>query len=285
MNKATLSSHITALSAIFILGSGVISLPLKGADEFNFSAFIVSAVLLFVLYPLISFTLNKINCFAVVLAVMIFALFCGAEGFLEITRFVSEIILPDIPKFFICLIFGVTVIYFSLKQKEGILKFSLVSMVITGAVILFFFIAPMDKYDLRNIFVFRLPELREITTQIKPYIKLALQSIILPIYFKLTLGNTKTKQGFMGVLIGSLLLGFCILSPILLFGAQISGELQFPFSSAVSTVTVGRLFTRLDGFAYFIYFVSSLIKITVCLKVATEGLNKMGKRGKQIDGF
>lgn len=284
MKKIAFSSHITALSAIFVLGGGVISSPFMGADEFNFLAYIISVVLLGLVYLAVSYLFDKIIarsccvwiCSFLLSAVGIFALFCGAKCFSEMTDFVSRIILPNIPKFFIVLIFGFTVIYFFLRQKESLLKFSLISIVLISAAVIFFFIAPMDKYDLRNIYIFRLPEFKEITLQIKPYIiNPLLHSIILPIYFKLNFGETKTKQGFLGALIGCLLLGVCILSPILLFGADVSGDLAFPFSSAVSTVTVGRLFTRLDGFAYFVYFVGSLIKITVCVNVSVESLKKI----------
>ena len=99
----------------------------------------------------------------------------------------------------------------------------------------------------------------------------------MPIFLKFFFDDTRTKQGFSGVIIGACLLGMCILSPILLFGAQLSGQLDFPNSYAVSTVTVGRLFTRLDGFAYFVYFVSSVIKITVCISVVRESLKTIDK--------
>ncbi len=290
MNKTAFLPHITALSAIFILGNGVINFPLTGANEFSFISFLLSAVLLAGIYSAFSFLWNKFNvtpcsdlflkCIytVAILAVGIFALFSSAECFLDLTSFIAKIILPATPKFFIAVLFGWVIIYFSLKPKESLLKFSLVSIVLVTAVVLFFFIAPMDKYDLRNIFIFRLPKLEEVMVQGKPYfINPLLHSIILPVYLKLELGQSKTKQGFLGVVLGSVLLGLCILSPILLFGSNVCGSLEFPFSSAVSTVTVGRLFTRLDGFAYFVYFVCALIKITVCVRVAFMTLRKISK--------
>lgn len=287
MNKITYSSHTVALSAIFIIGSAVINLPVNGSNEFSFLAFMITAVLLVGVYWLFGAILNKINVtknskpiskvlYAVfILSAGVFALFCFAETFLSLTQFVSKIILPQTPKFFVAVIFISVIVFFALKSKESILKFSLITFVLITAVIVFFFIAPMDKYELRNIYIFKLPHFAEILTQMNPYLINPLShSIILPIYLKLEWGKTKGKSGVLGAVIGCVLLSVCVLSPILLFGAGVSGELQFPFASAVSTVTVGRLFTRLDGFAYFVYFVSALIKSCVLVKVVFKGLEK-----------
>lgn len=290
MNKITYFSHTVALSAIFIIGSAVINLPVRGSNEFSFLGFMITAVLLVGVYWLFSAVLNKINVnekskviakvlYSVfILSAGVFALFCLAETFLSLTQFVSKIILLRTSKFFIVLIFAVVIVFFALKSKECILKFSLLSFALITAVIVFFFIAPMDKYELRNIYVFKFPKFSEILMQIKPYLINPLaHSIVLPIYLKLEWGKTKRKPSVLGAVIGCVLLGFCVLSPILLFGAGVSGELQFPFASAVSTVNVGRLFTRLDGFAYFVYFVTSLIKSSVLTKVAFKSLEKISR--------
>ena len=208
----------------------------------------------------------------------IFALFVGAESILSLADFISKIVLPETPKFFIFLILGLSAVYFSLKKTESLLKFSLISLVLSGAVILFFFIGGADKYELRNIFVFKLPEFSEILPQIKPYLlNPVLQSLVLPVFLWQSFGETRTRQGFFGVLWGAVILGLCILSSVLLFGAQLSGSLEFPFASLVSTVTVGRLFTRLDGFAYFVFFVASVVKTAVCLKTAFGSLKAIDK--------
>ena len=60
----------------------------------------------------------------------------------------------------------------------------------------------------------------------------------------------------------------------MLFGAQMSGEFDYPYAMAISTVTFGNLFSRLDGFSYFIYFVTALIKITVCVDVIKQEMKK-----------
>ena len=276
--KAEFTPHIIAISALFVLGNGILSLPSQGADGFTFLAFLVSLPLVFLIFWLASIIFGKISetksssgafkkavYIICLLSAGIFALFSGAATLKALTEFVSAVMLPETPMFLIVAVFLVAVIYFFFQNEKSILKFALISGVLTAAAVVFFFVAASDRYDLRNIFIFRLPSFRELFSQLKPYlVNPVLQVLILPVFLKGVLRENKLKPGFFGVLAGGIFLGLGILSSVLLFSPEIAGELRFPFSSAVSTVTVGRLFTRLDGFAYFVYFVCSLSKTTVC---------------------
>ena len=277
--KAEFTPHIIAISTLFVLGNGILSLPSRGADGFTFLAFLVSLPLGFLVFWLASIIFGKISetksssgafkravYIICLMSAGIFALFSGAATFKTLTIFVSEVMLPETPMFLIVAVFLASVIYFFFQNEKSILKFALISGVLTATAVVFFFVAASDRYDLRNIFIFRLPSFRELFSQLKPYlINPVLQVAVLPVFLKGVLRENKTKLGIWGVLAGGIFLGLGILSAVLLFSPEIAGELRFPFSSAVSTVTVGRLFTRLDGFAYFVYFVCSLSKITVCV--------------------
>ncbi len=286
--KISFSTHILSLSAIFILGNGALIFPLKATDSYGFLAYLISFSALAVFYPIVSLLCDKISIKSetaygiVILTVGVLALFAAANTFRDLMSFISAIMLPQTPKFFIALLLGGVSVYFALKPYQSILKFALLSFVLIIGVILFFFSVQTDKYDLRNIYIFRMPDFGGLISQVKNYLfNPILCSLILPIFLKLNLNSTHTKQGFWGVVIGGGLLGLCILMPILLFTPQLSGELEFPFSSAVSTVTVGRLFTRLDGFAYYVFFATSVVKITVCLKTVLTGLKTIDKIVKE----
>ena len=276
--KAEFSPHIVGLSALYILGNGVLIFPLSGTDEFGFSAYLIALLTLVIFYLAVSFLVNKkkfpkILSAICLLLVAVGALVVGAESFKDIINFAKEIVLPESSAFFIVLGFSCVAVYFALKPFETVFKFSLVSFVLVLIVILFFFIAPMDKYNLRNIYIFRLPDLKSFLSQFGVYlINPVLQSVVLAAFLKMGFGKSGGKEANLGVLIGGVLLSLCILAPILLFGAKLSGNFEFPFSSTAETVTVGRLFTRLDGFVYFMYFTTSLIKITVCLKTVFYAL-------------
>lgn len=284
MGKRSVSfPHIAALSMLFVIGNGVVVFPFRGSNQFGFSAYLVSVILLLILYPLVSIAVEKIKLPTALklfglIGSAVFALFCAAQSFSDLIGFVSRVVLSRTPKFFIAVILGFTVLYFVTRKKENLIKFSLISGVLTLLVVIFFFAAASPKYDLQNIFIFRLPDGADFCQQIEPYlINPLIHSFLLPVYFKLAFQRVYVKEGTVGSLTGAVLLGMCVLASILLFGADFAGELSYPFNSAVSTVNVGRLFTRLDGFAYFIYFVCGLIKITMCVSLSVLCLKKVAK--------
>lgn len=290
-DKIELKRHTAALSAMFVLGDAVVFLPTANADEFTFAAFLVSGICLVSVFLIFSGFVGKVgkvrvedSCLKKLLPVLffvfsaVFACFCAASTFSSVVEFVSKTILPKTAKWLIASVFGGAVLYFALKKKENMLKFSLLGIVFVVGVVIFFVIAATDQYDVRNMYIFKIPSFRQLFRQIKPYIlDPVLPTVILPIYFYFTFKETRTLIGTAGVVLGEVLLELCILSPVLLFGANLAGQLDFPFSSAVSTVTVGRLFTRLDGFAYFVCFICSLVKITVCLSVTFSCLKKISQ--------
>ena len=77
------------------------------------------------------------------------------------------------------------------------------------------------------------------------------------------------KKGvtLLGVGVGCVAFGICILNSVLLFGIDFAGELAYPYSVAGSTVTFGYLFTRMDGLLYFVYLISCVIKCTVAIEI------------------
>lgn len=290
-DKIEFKWHTVSLVAMFVLGDAVIFLPTANANEFTFAAFLVSGACLAAVFLLSAVLIGgvvklkakdklikRLAGIFLLACAAVFALFCAAKTFLVATDFVGRTILPQTAKWLIIAIFSGTLLYFVLKRREHLLKFSLLSIVVILAVVIFFVIAAMDQYDIRNMYIFKIPSFRQLGTQMIPYlVHMVLPAVILPIYLYFTFYEARTSVGTVGVVFGTALLGLCILSPVLLFGPTLAGSLDYPFSSAVSTVTVGRLFTRLDGFSYFVYFVCSLVKIIVCLSVVFSCLKKVSQ--------
>ena len=277
-------THSKALWALFIMGNAVITLPVKSANEFTFLGFISAALLGAAAYiiavPLAKklFTeeikpdcgiLLKILLSFVYLAVAVFAVFCAADTFADFTLFIKKIVLTDTSMFFISVIFLVVALYFYFRRQEDILKFFLIAFFIVMALVVFFFIFTAFKFNLRYIFVFELPTASELFSQAKPYIlNPVIPALLLPFYNACVFKKVKLSHTLAGLTLGFLMLAVCVIGTCLLFGTVLAGRLPYPYSSAISTVSIGRLFTRLDGFSYFIYFAAVLAKITVCTFVA-----------------
>lgn len=282
MKKATVfRSHQSALTALFILGNGVIIFPRNDADEYTFLAYILCTVGAFLLYIFLTPLINKVYGFKpqentksykkALLIILYFitaaaSFFSAVSAFVDFSLFVSELILSDLPVAVAFLAFLLIVVFFVLRRREDFLKFSLLAFTFTALVISFFFIASISDYKLDSIFIFTLPDLKTLFPQIKEYLFNPMLSVLLiAIYEVFVFQRVRKSVSVWGLGLGFLLLGLCILNSVLLFGTHLAAVLDFPYASAISTVTIGRLFTRLDGFSYFVYFASGITRITVCL--------------------
>lgn len=283
--------HCAAVTALFILGCGVITLPTSASDEYTVAVFLLSAVIslliCFLLYKPAnllfgekapkSYSLpGKITAAAVYTAVAVYSLFCFAKSFKTFIRFAADLLLKNGALWVAVLVFGAVSLFFATRRQEDILKFALLSFVCALAVMVLFVLAPLNNYEIRNIFVYRFPDFNTVWKNFKPYLtELCLPTILLPIYHALVFRQKHKGSFFWGVALGNILLGICITSAVLLFGPLFAARIEYPYAAAVSTVSVGRLFTRMDYFSYFIYFVSSITKITLCLFTAKECLKRM----------
>ncbi len=293
MENKAFKYHKIALWVMFIMSSAVISLPVKGANEFTFLAFLVSALIMLLIWLVFDvfceflkdLTNKKAIKFLTVLLLLVLAVytaFLGANTFKETISFISQVILPKTKKWIIVVIFGSIVAYCAFKGQKSLMKLALICSMVVVSSVLFFFFASLENYTLNNIFIFKFPTLKELFSQMKPY----LQRFIFPIIVLLAFSRLNLKEkgravGLVRLIIAVMGTAFCVLMPLLLFGTKLSGRLDFPFISAVSTVTVGSLFTRLDGFAYFVLFISSVLKIVVCILVeyvSFKELNRLIKR-------
>ncbi len=290
MKKTIYFTHSVALYALYILGSAVIQMPSAKADEFTFMGYLVTIITGFLLYLAVipianrifsenkSFLPSKSLSCLIFLAISVAASFLAADTFIDFTNFAHSEILYNQSSFFTVVIFASTVLFFSLRQQEHILKFALISFCFTAVAVIVFILLTLHNYNLRNIFIFRLPTVPQLIKQSKPYLlNPVIPSLLLPIYNNLVFKKCKKKVAFIGLGLGFVTLGACILSSVLLFGPHFAGTLDFPYAASISTVTVGRLFTRMDGFSYFIYFASALIQITVCIFIVKSCIKKINK--------
>lgn len=72
------------------------------------------------------------------------------------------------------------------------------------------------------------------------------------------------KTEISGFFVGAGLLCACFLSAALTFSLPVAAEMTHAYTMSVSVLSVGELFTRMDAFAYFMFFFSALVKVAVC---------------------
>lgn len=280
-NSIPYKFHTIALATLFIIGNGVIIFPTAIADEYTFLAYLLCSAVSILLFLIFGGFISKIYSFTptshtklykkALLTILYFAtaaitLCYTVETFWDFSFFVSELALKDFPIVSCFLLVLAMAVFFALCKNEAFYKFSVIALCFTASVIVFFFLASAENYRIGNIFIFSLPPIKNFIPQLEEYIKGLILPVLLFLCFKtLVLKEVPKSYTFWGMLSGVVLLGLCILNSVLLFGTRFAGTLDYPYASAVSTVTIGRLFTRLDGFSYFVYFAAAIVRINVCI--------------------
>lgn len=274
--EPTYNKHLASLAAIFILGDAVIILPSSDSGYYPLLGFFIGVSAAILLY-FVSFSITNrfIGKSLLLILAAAYAFYNAAVTFIRYTDFVDKILLPKTSKFLIAAVFILCVLYLSTRRQEVILKLSLIAVFAAVIAIVVFFLLSAKDFKSENIDFYGFPSLRGLFDSAKPYfINVALPALLIPVYSTLFTGKSRAGAPFLGLITGLALTLLCLLESLLLFGAPLAEKLDFPLAAAVSTVTVGSLFTRMDGIAYCLFFVLALIKTAVCMKLAFVALSK-----------
>lgn len=256
INSENQNKHFFAVSLLSVLGNTIITAPEKEIENFNFAVFLISEIFaVIVCYFTFFMPFNKIT--AIVILVLSF--YCTAETFTGFVGFVYNDLLTEAYPFLIIVPFVIIIVFAARCKIEVFLKFSLVCLLPAIAIILFFFCATLSDFNIKNIFVLKFSNMGEILKQFFSVLKSIVFPGILAVFFAKD-ENTAEKSVLSGLFGGYILLGAVILNSVLLFGTDLAVALDYPYSSAGSTVTFGILFTRMDGVLYFLYFVTCFVK-------------------------
>lgn len=284
--------HTLFLSALFVLGNAIITFPKNGADNNTFLGFLIAFLISLILTMPICKTIDYLLCkrlqnkkiisvFYVIAAV--FIIFDAAVCFSDFTDFVTHSILPDASRFLISIAMLGILLWSATRPDSTILKFSLICFVIVAAALLFFFIFSIKNMHIEYIFLLSLPDFYDVMLQTLPYLYGVFLSIITAlIYQKMLFGTLKSSRGVGAIAVSGVMFSIALLNSILLFGSQLSGEYKYPYADAISVISVGDLFTRMDGFAYFVFFATCLIKLTVSVFVISGLFGSISVKNKKI---
>lgn len=283
MEKTDYGRHFFCLAALFALGESVIGLPYSVSGKYSFLGFAAALAVSFAVlgasfFILKSETALSFKAYSALLfsAAAVYSFYNAGAAFKEFLAFVDEILLPDTPRFFIALIFIAVCTFLTLRKNSVLLKLSVIFFLFSAVGIILFFLLSVKDFSIRWFHLNRFPGLSAVLSETAPMaLRVSLPFALIPFAEEYFIPNKGKKYAFGGVLSGLILLALCFADCILLFGPQLSARCAFPLASAVSTVTVGPLFTRMDGLVYCIYFASALIKTAFCLKICFFSVSKV----------
>ena len=196
------------------------------------------------------------------------AFFIAAGSAREFSSFAADVMLIRIPFWGIASIFLGFCAYLAGKGAEVIQKFSFVAFLIIAVTVPMLFLLSSPNFEMLD--VFSLFDLKKISAGgvLSALGGVFAPAIIAIIYFSLH-KNTKMRprSALLSVLISAAILLICFLNVTLLLGEGFGKTREYPYSEAVSAVSAGKLFARMEGFVYMIYYAAAAVKTAVSLSL------------------
>ena len=188
----------------------------------------------------------------------------AASGF---SSFVAHSMLSGVSPFAVKIIFLFLAAYLAFLGRDAVKKFSLVAflMIVTVAAVLF--VLSAESFDVARIKELFSEDL-SFSGVAKELVGMFVPSTLAVIYLSLGRAEKRTGGALLAVVLSSALLILCRLNVSLLLGDSLAAAVEYPYSEAVSTVTAGKLFARLEGWAYLMYYAAEAVRASVCLSLS-----------------
>ena len=264
------SFHKICIAAIFFFDTIALHIPLTGAKNGELSALIVAVACSVALYLLWYFIADriyksrndnyivKVICFLII-AFLVYANTVAAKNF---TSYMNEEVLIKNIRVFILLLFSAVCIYMVSKTNEVLAKSALILFVFIVIVMAIMLIVSFKNFEPVNV-----KELLKGTIFKRSFVYLYrafLFPIALAMFSRFAFYNATVKKDILGLLAGTGLILVCFFSTVATFTLKFASKIDYSYPMSISVVNIGELYTRMDGFAYFIFFFSALIRCSVC---------------------
>ncbi len=266
MLKNSFLKHKIFLLSIFVLGNTVIVFPKGIGIETAIYSLLLSLIpTLIISYFFVKIGEKPLEFHTAVYSLV--ALFCILVFLItakDYIAFVDTVRLPKTPRFIISAVFVLLSFFLGIMKKKVLYLFSLFSFFITALIVVTVFIFSFNNL---NFSALKLEEfnLKTLIRQTLTFFIHSFGQLLIPVFFFREYNVRQDKK----IYIWGLLLGFClmliyVLNIMLVLGSETASAVEYPYATLTSIVSFGRNFSRLDGFTYYVYFYSSLIKCAVC---------------------
>lgn len=269
------SRRILCLFSLIVVGDIILcfSFTKNTTDDIIgiLSAFILSTTTVVILKKITELWKNKsfkykqtitvaVMLFACLLLVLValFTVYNFSSYAANIMLSTNELVLP-----FISFAALATVIAFS--HKNVLMKLSLILFPAVLVLIIVMFGFSVQFMNVKYLIPYKAPDdFGFIKTFLPLYLSLTASSVPM-----LVIGRENKKRSFaLSYLLGIGLLILCLINTIAIFGGELAATLEYPYSYAVSTASMGEIFSRLDGALYAVCFFTGIVKTSACIFAA-----------------
>lgn len=255
MTKANYKPHIFALSVLFTLGNAIISPP-----EFG----IINLVLTLIISLVVVCFFGRLKFCQKIIALV--SAICGVTTTaIDYIRFLKQEQMSNTSIVLLVVVFGIMVSFLGVIKPRAIYKYSLFAFLIVTVILALCLVAGIANFEYKNL----AESIKKSNISANRILSLFLPLVALSTFTQAE--NQPPKSMFFGVIIGIFLLLVTMFQSALTLGTASN----FPYLKSVSTISVGSLFTRLYGLVWFVFFVTSVIKTVVCVKVIGSAFKRV----------
>ncbi len=191
--------------------------------------------------------------------------YVAAETVNDLSAFVGGVMLLRIPELWVSVIFVALCSYLAASGAQAVKKFAFVAFLIVSLSALFLFLLSLGSLKFERIGEI-ISSAKEISIggAVNTFSHVFAPAVLAVIYVAAS-GEKKARASFLGTVMAVILLTVCFLNVFLLLGNSLGSTEDYPYATAVSTVTAGKLFARMEGFAYLMYCAAGVVRASVCI--------------------
>lgn len=276
MSEKTYFKNKIFLLSIFVLGNTLIIFPKEIGIETAIYSLLLSLVpTIFIAYNFIKIGEKPYQIH--VIFMWLIAGFCILVFVLtarDYISFVDTIRLPKTPRLIISTVFILLSILLGLVKKRILYLFSIFTFIITSIILITVFLFSLNELNFSALKVDEI-NFKTLIRQTLTFFIHSFGQLIIPAFFFRELAFRQDKKIYIwGLVFGFLLMLIYVLNIMLVLGSSTASAVNYPYATLTSIVSFGRNFSRLDGFTYYVYFYSSLIKCAITVNVFVSSIKK-----------
>ena len=275
MEKHSYKIHTLACVALFTAGNAAIMQPFYGKS--NFLAVFLLTALFSASFALLSVAVvnlafkesdsrfRKILRYIIAAAAVLAAIYGAFSTVFDYVTFLGKAQLPQMHTALIALATLGFIVVFIKISHTAILKYCLFMAALSVAVVVLLFGVSVKLFDFAALTLDASLSGSDCALSFKCFLKYFSPVLSAVLFVTLANGKTKTVDIWGGLGVGFLILLITAVQSVLILGNSVGYE--FSYLYAVSVFSSGNLFSRLDGFVYFLFFATVTVKIAVCAKL------------------
>ncbi len=273
------SKSFIYLIAAVLIGESVISHPLTGniGNDLlgTFCGLIFAAAVTFILkWRTDKIKSPRLYVQAVGLtAVAIFSLLSFIICIMRFSEYAARVMLDITSVVLPLLSFGALAVFAATKATKTLLKLSAVLFFLSAASLILTFAFSVPFIETKYLLIYKAPEAEGF---LYSFFRVGGTALLVSLPLLFIGKEVKLSRFVWGFILGGGGIALCLINTLGIFGAEFAATLNFPYSYAVSTASVGKIFSRMDVFLYCVCFFTCLIKCSVCVSTAQKALKKLG---------